>query len=189
MACHDGHYETVKFLLDLNCQVLNSRVDTTIKNIFGESGLHLVSKNGHIEVVKLFVDVGMNLNDTTNAGYTPLYQACRKGRFDIVKYLLDVNGKTLNSRVDTLIKGTNGWSALHTACFNGHAGILKLLICVGMDINERDHSGKTAVHLARINGHGDIVKKLKDNCAELKTYDSDKRTSLMRAKGNGCLIL
>ncbi|CAG2216442.1 unnamed protein product [Mytilus edulis] len=188
-ACQNGHYETVKYLLDLNDKTLNSRVDTTIKQKDGWSVLHIACFNGHLEVVKLLVDVGMNLNDTTNAGYTPLYQACRKGRFDIVKYLLDLNGKTLNSRVDTLIKDTNGWSALHTACFNGHAGILKLLIGVGMDINERDHSGKTAVHLASINGHGDIVKILKDNCAELKTYDSDKRTPLMSAKDNGCLIL
>ncbi|CAG2256755.1 unnamed protein product [Mytilus edulis] len=163
MACHNGHYETVKYLLDLNGKTLNSGVDTTIKDKNGVSVLHIACFKGHLEVVKLLVDVGMNLNDTTNAGYTPLYQACRKGRFNIVKYLLDLNGKTLNSRVDTLIKGTNGWSALHTACFNGHAGILKLLICVGMDINERDNSGKTAVHLARINGHCDIVKILKDN--------------------------
>ncbi|XP_063407048.1 ankyrin-1-like [Mytilus trossulus] len=164
-ACRKGRFDIVKYLiLDLNGKTLKSRVDTTIKNKDGWSALHIACFKGQLEVVKLLVDVGMNLNDTTNAGYTPLYQACRKGRFDIVKYLiLDLNGKTLNSRVDTLIKDTNGWSALHTACFNGHAGILKLLIGVGMDINERDHSGKTAVHLASINEHGDIVKILKDN--------------------------
>ncbi|XP_063407051.1 uncharacterized protein LOC134690859 [Mytilus trossulus] len=181
VACEKGHIAVVRYLMKHH--------ETTIKEKDGFSVLHIACFNGHLEVVKLLVDVGMNLNDTTNAGYTPLYQACRKGRFDIVKYLLDLNGKALNSRVDTLVKGTNGWSALHTACFNGHAGILKLLIGVGMDINERDHWGKTAVHLASINRHGDIVKILKDNCAELKTYDSDKRTSLMSAKGNGCLIL
>ncbi|CAC5410650.1 unnamed protein product [Mytilus coruscus] len=165
-ACQGGHYDTVKFLLDLNGQTLNSRVDTTIKHEKGRSALHVACKEGHIEVVKLLIDAGMNLNDTTNTGSTPLYKACQGGHYDTVKFLLDLNGQTLNSRVDTTIKHENGWSALHVACKEGHAEIHNLLIDVGMNINERDNVGRTAVHLACMNGHGDIVKILKDNCAE-----------------------
>ncbi|CAC5410651.1 unnamed protein product [Mytilus coruscus] len=104
-ACHG-----VKFLLDLNGQALNSRVDTTIKHEKGWSALHVACKEGHIKVVKLLIDAGMNLNDTTNSGSTPLYN-CQGGHYDTVKFLLDLNGQTLNSRVDTTIKDTNGWSA------------------------------------------------------------------------------
>ncbi|XP_071141832.1 uncharacterized protein [Mytilus edulis] len=147
LACQKGHFETVKYLMYLNGQILNSRVDTTIKNEKGWSVLHIACSYGHIEVVKLLVDVGMNLNDTTNGGSTPLHKACQNGHYETVKLLLDLNGLELNSRVDTVITDENRCSALHLACENGHAGILKLLIDVGMNINERDNYGRTALHL------------------------------------------
>ncbi|XP_063405871.1 serine/threonine-protein phosphatase 6 regulatory ankyrin repeat subunit B-like [Mytilus trossulus] len=191
MACQNGHYETVKYLLDLNGQTLNSRVDTSIKEEDGWSVLHIACLNGHLEIVKLLIDVGMNLNDTTKINSTPLHMACQDGHYETVKYLLDLNCQVLNSRVDTTIKETDGWSVLHIACFQGHLEVVKLLIDVddGMNINERDHSGTTAVHLACINGHCGIVKILKDNGAELQIFDNDRLTPFMCAKyrGNGSL--
>ncbi|CAG2216439.1 unnamed protein product [Mytilus edulis] len=139
-ACQKGHYETVKFLLDLNGQEFNSRVDTTIKDEEGRSALHLACQNGHKEVIKLLIDVGMNINDTTNRGSTPLYMACLGGHYETVKFLLDLNGKALNSCVDTTIKNKKGWSALHLACQNGHKEVMKLFIDVGMNIDDTTNS-------------------------------------------------
>ncbi|VDI56057.1 26S proteasome non-ATPase regulatory subunit 10 [Mytilus galloprovincialis] len=185
LACQEGHNDIVKYLIDLNGQILDSRVDTTKKRKNGCSALHIACINGHKDVVKLLLDVGMNPNDTSNAGTTPLYQASRNGHYEIVKYLLDLNGQTVNSCVDITMKDKDGWSVLHAACSNGHAEILMLLIDVGMHINERDHSEKTAVHLACINGHADVMKILKDNCAELQAHDSDRHTPFMYAKEKG----
>ncbi|VDI16368.1 Hypothetical predicted protein [Mytilus galloprovincialis] len=95
-------------LLDLNGQEFNSRVDTTIKDNEGRSALHLACQNGHTEVIKLLMDVGMNINDTTNRGSTPLHLACFGGHYETVKFLLDLNGQELNSRVDTTIKDEEG---------------------------------------------------------------------------------
>ncbi|CAG2227854.1 unnamed protein product [Mytilus edulis] len=147
-ACFGGQYETVKFLLDLNGEALNSRVDTTIKNINGSSALHLAFQNGHIEVVKLFIDIGMNLNDATNSGSTPLNKACIKGRYETRKFLLDLNGHKLNSRVDTTKKLNNGDSALHTACINGHIEVAKILVDVGMDPNDKSNASTTPLYQA-----------------------------------------
>ncbi|VDI47763.1 Hypothetical predicted protein [Mytilus galloprovincialis] len=185
LACKTGQFETLKYLLNLNSKPLNTRVDTTIKDEQAWSPLHLACQNGHIEVAKLLIDVGMNLNDTTNCGSTPLHKACQNGHYETVKLLLDLNGLELNSRVDTVITDVNRCSALHLACENGHAEILKLLIDVGMNINERDNYERTALHLACMNGHGDIVKILKDNCAELQIQDNCRRTPYLCAKENG----
>ncbi|CAG2227855.1 unnamed protein product [Mytilus edulis] len=167
-ACQNGHTETVKtliefvkYLLDLNGQALNSRVDTTITQEKGWSALHVACFKGHIEVVKLLIDVGMNLNDTTNSGSTPLHHACFGGQYETVKFLLDLNGEALNSRVDTTIKNTNGWSALHLACQNGHKEVVKLLIDVGMNLNDTTNSG-TPLHHACLGGHYETVKFLLD---------------------------
>ncbi|VDI42961.1 serine/threonine-protein phosphatase 6 regulatory ankyrin repeat subunit A [Mytilus galloprovincialis] len=159
-ACEDGHCDTVKWLLDLNGQALNSRVDTTIKDIIGWSALHVACYNGHEKVVKLLIDVGMYPNDTANSGATPLHKACQKGHYDTAKYLLDLNGQTVNSRVDTTIKDKDGWSALHVACQKGHIEVVKLLINVGLNINDTTNSGSTPLYLACQEGQFETVKYL-----------------------------
>ncbi|VDI47760.1 blast:Ankyrin-1 [Mytilus galloprovincialis] len=161
-ACQKGHYETVKFLLDLNGQEFNSRVDTTIKDKGGRSALHLACQNGHKEVIKLLIDVGMNINDTTNSGSTPLHHASFGGQYETVKFLLDLNGQEFNSRVDTTIKDNKGWSALDVACFKGHIKVIKLLIDVGMNINDTTNRGSTPLYMACLGGHYETVKFLLD---------------------------
>ncbi|XP_063405750.1 serine/threonine-protein phosphatase 6 regulatory ankyrin repeat subunit B-like [Mytilus trossulus] len=136
LACQNGHYNTVKLLLGLNGQTLNSAVDTTLKTKYGWSVLHVACYTGHTEIVKLLIDVGMNVNDTTNNGSTPLYLACRSGKYDKVNFLLDLNGQTLNSRVDVTLKDKEGTSALHAAVSAGHSEIVKLFSDVGMNIND-----------------------------------------------------
>lgn len=44
--------------------------------------------HGHTEVVKLFIDFGMDINLVSLKGKTPLYEACEDGHYDAVKFLL-----------------------------------------------------------------------------------------------------
>lgn len=151
----------MKFLLDLNVKKLNC-VDTTIKHGDGQSVLNVACLNGHTEVVKLLIDVGLNVNDTTHNGCTPLLLACQNGHYDIVKHLLDLNGDTLNSCVDTTIKSASGWSVLHEACFQGHTHVVRLLITANVKINDKTKNGSTPLHLACLRGHYETVKFLLD---------------------------
>ncbi|CAG2234021.1 unnamed protein product [Mytilus edulis] len=162
LACQEGNYEAVKILLQLELkdQTCNSCVDTTIVNKDGWSALHVACCNGHTKVVTLLTDVGIDINDKTNNGCTPLFLACRKGRFDIVKFLLDFKGTTTNNRVDTKINMNNGWSAIHAACYNGHKEVVKLLIDSGMNWNDISNNGSTPLCIARQKGHTDIVEFL-----------------------------
>ncbi|VDI45560.1 Hypothetical predicted protein [Mytilus galloprovincialis] len=162
MAVRNGHQETVKFLLNLKSQTLNSCVDKTIKQEDAWSALHKACNNGHIEIVKLLIDNGMNVNDTTHNGQTPLFLACQKGHCDIVKLLLGFIGQTLNSCVDKTIKTKYGLSVLHAACSEGHTEVVKLLIDNGMNVNDRTSKGDTSLHLACQNGHNETVKYLLD---------------------------
>lgn len=99
------------------------------------------------------MNFGMNLNEKSNRGSTPLFLACKKGHHDTVKFLLDLNGEILNSRVDTTIKPVNGCSVLHKACLKGHIKVAKLLIGVGIDVNDTKNKGSTPLHLACQKGH------------------------------------
>ncbi|CAG2188589.1 unnamed protein product [Mytilus edulis] len=159
-ASREGRYDTVKFLLDLNGRTINSRVDTTKKNRAGWSPLHTACIKGHIEVVKLLIKVGMNINDKTNSGSTPLHKACQEGHFDTVKLLLDLNSQVSNGLVDTTIKDEKGWLAVHVACDNGHIEVVKLFFEVGINLNVISNSGSTPLYLACKRGHFETAKYL-----------------------------
>lgn len=47
VACMNGHYDTVKFLLNVNADTLHSCVDTTIKDNRGCSVLHTACSYEH----------------------------------------------------------------------------------------------------------------------------------------------
>ncbi|CAG2228497.1 unnamed protein product [Mytilus edulis] len=163
---------------DLNGPELNSRVYTTIKDQKGWSALHVACQNGHIEVIKLLIDVGMNINDTTNSGSTPLHKACQEGHYETVKFLLDLNGQALNSRVHTTLKNDKGWLAFHLACRNGHIEVVKLFI-------DADQQGWSASHVACQNGHIEVVKLLIDVGMNINDTTNSGSTPLHKACQQG----
>ncbi|CAG2234035.1 unnamed protein product [Mytilus edulis] len=146
--------------------------------------MHLVLKD--TEVVKLLIDVDLNVNDRTHDFYTPLGLACFHGHYDIVKYFLSENGKTLDNSVDITIKIQKGWSVLHAACVNGNIEIVKELIDVGCNLNETNDDRVTPLYLAScLNGHTEVVKLLID--VGLKVNDTTDKgyTPLYLACQNG----
>lgn len=56
LACQNGNNDIVKYLLDLNGGILNSIVDTTIKDSHGHSAFYTAMSNKHTDVVKLLTD-------------------------------------------------------------------------------------------------------------------------------------
>lgn len=124
--------------------------------------LHTACYYRQHKIVKLMIEIGMNVNDTTNTGCSPLYLSCQRGNYDTVKYLLGLNGQNLNSCVYTTIKNANGWSVLHAACSNENKKVVELLIDVALNVNDTSNKGSTPLYLAYCRGHHDIVKYLLD---------------------------
>lgn len=54
-----------------------------------------------------------------------------------------------------------GYTPLHLAAMNGHAGIARLLIARGAYVNATDDGRRTPLHLAVANGQDEIVAMLK----------------------------
>jgi ankyrin repeat protein len=100
---------------------------------YGRTALHLAAMNGHLEIVKLLLEHGADVNAKTKEGYgyTALHSAASNGHLEIVKLLLehgaDVNAKTKYG----------GYTALHSATMNGHLEIVKLLLEHGADVNAK----------------------------------------------------
>lgn len=57
-----------------------------------ETGLHIACSRGFLSIVTLLVDNGADVNGLDHMGETPLLHACRAGRYEVTKYLLDKGG-------------------------------------------------------------------------------------------------
>ncbi|VDH93266.1 Hypothetical predicted protein [Mytilus galloprovincialis] len=163
-ACLNGNVKLVKLLLYREYDL-----DITIKDVFGNTALHVACGKGHTDTVKVLLEFGMNIKEKEQKGLTPLHLACRYGCYDTVKYLIDLiylEQKKQNRFVADELKNfhetKDGSTILHIACCFGHTEIVKLLINVGMDVNDVTINSITPLHLACRKGHFAIVKFLID---------------------------
>jgi ankyrin repeat protein len=131
-ACELGHRACVEDLLRLGEPV----------NIAGgwglsQSALQIASETGRLEIVKLLIDAGGDVNWISTNSYnirtTALYKAALEGHEEIVTMLLEA-GASIEPVMHPQHPGF-GTSALHAASVNGHTNIVKRLINAGSDVN------------------------------------------------------
>jgi len=84
------------------------RIDTTLMTSKGSSAFNSACHGGKKDVVAYFMaDEKVDINNTTEDGYTAVYTAASKGNFEVVKMLLaDPRLTTLtkcNSRGDSIL--------------------------------------------------------------------------------------
>ena len=113
----------------------------------GYTPLHLAAYSGHIEIARLLLQNGAEVNVMrNNYGITPLHWAALNGHVDILHLLVE-NG------VDLEAQSSCGSRALHFAADEGHLPFIQELISrYHVDINARDNEGTTALSWA-INGN------------------------------------
>jgi hypothetical protein len=113
---------------------------------FGRTPLHWAAYNGHVEITRLLLQNGADVNVRSYGGYTPLHWAAYQGNVDILHLLVE-NGADLEALND------EGWRVLHHAAYFGHLPFIQELISrYHVDINARVNVCTTALTLARL-GH------------------------------------
>lgn len=97
-----------------------------------------------------------------SGGRTRLQIACDKGKYDVVKKMIEEGGYDINDQDNA------GNTALHEAALQGHIEIVELLIENGADVNIKsiEMFGDTPLIDASANGHLDVVKYLLKNGAD-----------------------
>jgi ankyrin repeat protein len=140
------------------------------QNVEGFAPLHLAAQNGHVDVVKEFIERGAQKDIKTQSELTPLYLAAMNGHVDIVKQLLEI-GADMNAQSDA------GVAPLHLAAVMWAEPDVDLLIGKGSDIDCQMKDGQTALFLACENS-SKIVKKLLMNGANVLLRDGSKKTAL-----------
>ncbi|KAL2756479.1 hypothetical protein ACRALDRAFT_2042593 [Sodiomyces alcalophilus JCM 7366] len=125
--------------------------------------IHLAAELGLDAVVAAMIAAGANMEATTWQGYTPLYAATENGHPSTVRLLLK-RGASVRAR------SASGGNVLFVA--TRHPAILKRLIGLRIDVNERDHYGASPLHYAALWGHAAGAKVLLQKGAKLTHANS-----------------
>ncbi|KAL5289064.1 FEM1B family protein [Megaselia abdita] len=161
IAAINNRILVVQSLLDnfkFNFEALS---DVNFDNIvYDASALWCAVFSGNLEIVKLLVQRGAQVNHVTRSKSTPLRAACFQGRLDIVKYLVH-HGADIN-----MVNNFNN-TCLMISAHRGHKEIVEYLLVEGAEPNCQALCGATALHYAADNGSLEICQLLIEFGAEM----------------------
>lgn len=125
------------------------------------AALHYAVRAGHLEVCKILIANGANLNAQTNGGATPLHRAAMMGNESIVGYLLS---GSVGKQVNLLLQDCDGRNALHRAVQTSNLNIVKMLVekDAGSLVQQCDTHGNLPIDLVPENDceHNEELRRL-----------------------------
>lgn len=90
--------------------------------------LHNAAVSGHLDVVRLLVNAGAEVDTADDRGRTPLIRAAEYGNLPVVDLLVSHGAKL--DWVDAF-----GWTALYQSTLCGHSDMVEHLLVLGADMN------------------------------------------------------
>lgn len=115
--------------------------------------MHFAAINGHINIVAILLQSGMDVNARRADNITSLHLAAKHGHLEIVNLLL-LNGAWINAL------DHDGVTPLILSIREGHNDISLFLLSKGADFNIRNKSGFMAIHLATFHRRNVVVEAL-----------------------------
>ncbi|KAK6349038.1 hypothetical protein TWF730_009798 [Orbilia blumenaviensis] len=170
----DGEEDTDKYQIDV-AQLLQSDV----------TALALATKRGHAGIVKILLDAHADPNIPCSSyleGRTPLHEACKQGRSEIVQHLLMANAN-VNAKA-----GEYGTTPLHEIAYYGSGAAAPKLLTwrTKPDINAKKlHTGDTALHIAAQRNNIGLVYDLIQSGANATVQNNFGNTALHIAAEEG----
>jgi len=175
-----GYYQDiVRYLCSGKCDI-GRQVNycKVLKDGFKLNVLHLAAENGDLDIVKLLVKHGADINVVDSDGNTPLALTAFKGWLEIVHFLIE-NGADVN------IKNDNGDTALHMVArgYGGYEDIFwyqtfNVLADKIRNVDARNKDEETPLHIVAEWGFLDGVKTLIKRGANIKLKDAYGYTPL-----------
>uniref|UniRef100_A0A4W6FE87 Ankyrin repeat domain 6b n=1 Tax=Lates calcarifer TaxID=8187 RepID=A0A4W6FE87_LATCA len=107
----------------------------------------------HIEVVRILLKAGCDLDIQDDGEQTALHRAAVVGNSDVISALIQ-EGCALDRQ------DKDGNTALHEVSWHGFSQSVKLLVKAGANVHAKNKAGNTALHLACQNGHTQSSKVL-----------------------------
>ena len=136
----------------------------------GNTPLQYAANNSNTDVVKHLIEMGTQIEAKNEFDQTPLHFA---DNVDIARSLVQKGAKIE-------AKDAAGWTPLHHACNQGRSNVVKYLIEMGVQIEEKGTDlGVTPLHLAK---NVEIAKYLIEKGAQIESKDYEGCTPLYNAE-------
>jgi len=159
---------------------------------------HLIEavESGDLELVQDLISKGADINIKDSAHNPPLSIAARKGRTDIVNYLLSFKNTENKNFLDINFQNpSDGWTALMLASTNGHVEAVKALVNHNANVNLQGKFGETALMYAAFKPYDgkshkylpcriEVVRVLVENNAIIDLQDGTGDTALTYTVSN-----
>jgi len=141
----------------------------------GNTPLLWAVSEGRMDMARLLVDSGANVNVQNYEGISALYLGAERGDLDLCLFLIE-NGASVN------IQTEEGVAPAHIAATNGHLEILRALAGHGAHLEITDSVEETPLHYAVRGGQEEVVRFLVMECkANLNCLNEDLETPLQLA--------
>ncbi|XP_026667466.1 uncharacterized protein LOC113464032 [Ceratina calcarata] len=142
----------------------------------GSTILHLTIRRRRtdINLIKILVNSGADINCLDLHGDTPLHTAVRYRNMEAARLLIE-------RKANVNAKSINGSTPLHLTAYHAFTGmedICRLLVERGADVNARRNRGDTALHIAAKKGFLDVVDLLCSSGADTDTPNRRGDTAL-----------
>ncbi|KAH0607269.1 uncharacterized protein H6S33_003257 [Morchella sextelata] len=173
-AAHKGRAPLLRRLLANGASLayVGNRHDWPRKELYQQrTVLHLASECGHVELVKLLITEGADVNNAQHKpqqyASTALHLAAKRGDVAVAEALVD-GGAELE------LKDRSGATALFFSVKGGHEEVVKFLVDRGADVNTTDCAMTTLYQMASTRGFLEIERILLDAGAVPEATDEDQ---------------
>jgi ankyrin repeat protein len=184
MVAAAGGVHIVTFLLEHGAVVdAIARWDSLGDGVIrGDTALFFAVRKGQIEVAKLLVEKGADVNKRNSRSETALMKAVEANKLEVVRFLLEKNADPNVGRDRKTELGgpaeQHGETALMIAAEKGDMEIVRELLDRGADVNAKTRGGYTALWNAVGAGKPEVVKLLVERGANVNARTSDGSTVL-----------
>ncbi|EAX86793.1 hypothetical protein TVAG_402920 [Trichomonas vaginalis G3] len=160
-----------------NQKMITRAIEEGLCDKFDPNGLkviHLAGEKGNLKLVKSLIECGIDKDQLTRYGQTPLVRASAYGQLEVVKYLVSLGAEKHKD-------------ALYFAAYEGHLEVVKILVTVGKHRVNESKWGLTPIIAASQRGQLEVVKYLISVGARIQLNDYDEYSAIVWAAGNGHL--
>ena len=171
-------YEAVDYN-DINeaKRLISEGADLNVQ-VIGKSPLHLAIEKDELEMSRLLIEHGADVNAEDDLGSAPLHGANYSDNVDLAKFLIE-HGANVNAEDDL------GSTPLHGASYSGNVDLAKLLIEHGANVSAENESGSTPLHGASYSGNVDLAKLFIEHGANVNAAAKSGDTPLHSASRSG----
>jgi ankyrin repeat protein len=196
------HYKSVQGVRSALSKGADPNCETDEKRF---TPLWVAACHGLLEITRLLLEAGANVNAVNFEGTTSLKEAAQIGATEVVGLLIERGANLdhapyvlkdgplivaaakdhievvrllLTAGANSQAQQSGGWSCLHYSLLNKNKEMTELVLGYCPDVNASTRGGLRPLHLASMAGFADICLQLVDLGAEVEARDSGGLTAL-----------